>query len=137
MIFKPNFSMANKIAVYHPDANDGFSTGAYTPGIICDGWFYVAGQTPSDVSKGVFLLGTIEDETRQVMHNIGRMLDAAGCTFDDVVKTTVHLADIADFAAYNAIYATYFPGIKPVRTTVQSVLNRGIKIEIDAVAKLP
>lgn len=129
--------MANKIQIQHPDVQEGFKTGAYSPAIICEGWLYVSGQTAVDYVNGVYRLGTIEEETHWTMQNVGRLLKAAGCSWDDVVKTTVHLADIADFAAYNSVYATYFPGIKPARTTVQSGLRNGIKIEIDVVAKVP
>ena len=129
--------MATKIQVHHPDVKEGFSTGAYSSGIIVDGWLYVSGQGPVDYAKGEFVLGTIESETHLTLQNVGRILEAAGCTFNDVVKSTVHLADINDFGVYNQIYASYFPGIKPARTTVQSVLGNGIKVEIDVVAKLP
>jgi 2-iminobutanoate/2-iminopropanoate deaminase len=71
------------------------------------------------------------------MQNVEQILKAAGCSWDDVVKSTVHLADITDFAAYNEVYASYFTGIKPARTTVQSGLGNGIKVEIDVVAKMP
>ena len=88
------------------------------------------------------MLGTIEEETHRVMQNIGEILDGAGCSWDNrtggpVVKTTAHLADITDFERYNAVYATYFPGVLPARTTVQSGLAKGIKVEIDVIAKLP
>ncbi|AQG78433.1 RidA family protein [Spirosoma montaniterrae] len=129
--------MANKTPVFHPHVKDGFKSPAYSPGVICDGWLYVSGQTPIDYPSGQVMLGTIESETRKVMSNILEILEGAGCSFDDVVKTTVHLADIADFEIYNAVYASYFTGVLPARTTVQSVLNRGIKVEIDVVAKVP
>ncbi len=129
--------MANKTPVFHPNVKDGFRSPAYSPGVICDGWLFVSGQTPLDYPTGQVMLGTIEDETRKVMSNILEILEGAGCSFDDVVKTTVHLANIADFEAYNAVYASYFPGVLPARTTVQSVLNRGIKVEIDVIAKVP
>ncbi len=129
--------MATKTQILHLDVKEGFSTGAYSPGILVDGWLYVAGQGPVDYRQGRFVLGSIEDETHLAMQNVGRILTAGGCGFDDVVKATVHLADMADFDRYNAVYASYFPGIKPVRTTVQSVLPKGIKVEIDVVAKVP
>jgi 2-iminobutanoate/2-iminopropanoate deaminase len=124
-----------KQQIKHPDRQA--STGAYSDGILVDGWLYVAGQGPLDLSTGKVLAGTIEQETRTTLNNIGKILQAGGCTFDDVVKSTVHLADIKDFDRYNNVYAEFFQGIRPVRTTVQSVLGLGIKVEIDIVAKVP
>jgi len=124
-----------KQQIKHPDRQA--STGAYSDGIVVDGWLYVAGQGPLDLSTGTVLSGTIEEETRTTLQNIGKILTAGGCSFDDVVKATVHLADIKDFDRYNKAYAEFFQGIRPVRTTVQSVLGLGIKVEIDVVAKVP
>jgi 2-iminobutanoate/2-iminopropanoate deaminase len=124
-----------KIEVKHPDKQ--VNTGAYSAGVICDGWLFISGQGPLDLKNGTVVHGTIEEETALTLKHIEKILHAAGCTFDDVVKTTVHLADINEFAAYNAEYAKFFTGIRPARTTVQSVLWGGIKIEIDAVARMP
>lgn len=128
----------NKQEIIHPEKKDkSFSTGAYSSGVAVDGWLYVSGQGPIDFKTSRFILGTIEEETRLTLHNINCILKAAGCTFDDVVKCTVHLSDINDFDAFNAVYAAHFSGVRPARTTVQSVLSQGIKIEIDAIAKIP
>jgi 2-iminobutanoate/2-iminopropanoate deaminase len=124
-----------KQQIKHPDRQA--STGAYSDGVLIDGWLYVAGQGPLDLSTGKVLSGTIEEETRVTLQNIGKVLAAGGCSFDDVIKSTVHLADIKDFDRYNVVYAEFFQGIRPVRTTVQSVLGLGIKVEIDVVAKVP
>jgi 2-iminobutanoate/2-iminopropanoate deaminase len=124
-----------KTEVRHPDK--AVSTGAYSAGVIMDGWLYISGQGPIDFKTGKVLSGTIEEETRFVLSHIGKILEAAGCGFDDVVKCTCHLSDIADFDAFNRTYATFFSGIRPARTTVQSVLWGGIKVEIDAIARLP
>jgi 2-iminobutanoate/2-iminopropanoate deaminase len=124
-----------KTEVRHPDK--AVSTGAYSAGVIIDGWLYISGQGPIDFKTGKVLSGTIEEETRFVLSHIGKILEAAGCGFDDVVKCTCHLSDIADFDAFNRTYATFFSGIRPARTTVQSVLWAGIKVEIDAIARLP
>jgi len=127
-----------KKEIIHPEKKDkSFSTGAYSSGVVVDGWLYISGQGPIDFKTSKFVLGTIEEETRLTLHNINCILQAGGCSFDDVVKCSVHLADINDFEAYNTIYASHFPGVKPARTTVQSVLSQGIKIEIDAIAKIP
>lgn len=124
-----------KVEVKHPDKL--VNTGAYSAGVIIDGWLYVSGQGPLDLAKGTVVHGTIEEETALTLRHIEKILHAAGCTLDDVVKTTVHLADIKEFDRYNAEYAKFFKGVRPARTTVQSVLWGGIKIEIDAVARMP
>lgn len=102
-----------------------------------DGWLYVSGQGPLDLKTGKVVSGTIEEETSLVLSHIGKILNAAGCGFDDVVKCTCHLADIKDFDGFNRAYAAFFPGVRPARTTVQSVLWGGIKVEIDAIARVP
>jgi 2-iminobutanoate/2-iminopropanoate deaminase len=124
----------SKIEIKHPDKL--ISTGAYSAGILIDGWLYISGQGPLNLSTGEVIHGTIEEETLLTLSHVKKILEAAGGSIDDIVKCTVHLSDINDFEKYNAVYATFFPGIKPARTTVQSVLSEGIKIEIDAVAKL-
>lgn len=124
-----------KTEIKHPDKQ--VSTGAYSAGVLMDGWLYVSGQGPLDLKTGQVVRGTIEEETRLTLEHVGKVLKAAGCTFDDVVKCTCHLLDINDFDRFNAVYAEFFPNIKPARTTVQSVLGMGIKVEIDAIAKVP
>jgi 2-iminobutanoate/2-iminopropanoate deaminase len=125
-----------KEKIIHPDRAAGFVTGAYTDGVIAGGFLFVSGQAAVDFKTSRFILGTIEEETRRTLDNIKSIIEAAGATMNDVVKCTVHLSDIKDFDAYNKIYAEYFTGIKPARTTVQSVLAEGIKVEIDAIVKL-
>ena len=124
-----------KREVKHPEKQA--DTGAYSAGIICDGWVYVSGQGPLDLATGAVMHGTIEEETLRTLEHVEKILNAAGCTRNDVVKCTVHLADIQEFDRYNRVYAAFFSGVRPARTTVQSVLIGGIKIEIDAVAHLP
>ena len=111
------------------------STGAYSAGVLIDGWLYISGQGPLNLATGEVKRGTIEEETRLTMEHIGKILEAAGMTFNDVVKCTCHLSDINDFGRFNAIYRSFFSGVLPARTTVQSVLGDGIKVEIDAVAR--
>ncbi|HVF09468.1 MAG TPA: Rid family hydrolase [Abditibacteriaceae bacterium] len=125
----------SKQEVRHPDKTA--STGAYSAGVVCDGWLYVSGQGPVDMSTGKVVEGTIEEQTRLTLSHVEKILRAGGCTFDDVVKCVCHLSDIADFARFNEVYAEHFTGVRPARTTVQSVLWGGIKIEIDAVARIP
>ncbi len=124
----------SKIEIKHPDKS--VSTGAYSAGIMVDGWLFISGQGPLDLSTGEVIRGTIEEETFLTLLHIRKITEAAGGSVDDIVKCTVHLSDINDFDRYNAAYASFFSGIKPARTTVQSVLSDGIKIEIDAIARI-
>lgn len=127
----------SKQKIVHPDRAANFVTGAYSDGVIAGGFLFVSGQASVDFKTSKFILGTIEEETQRTLDNIQAILAAAGVSLDDVVKTTVHLKDIAEFDRYNAVYATYFTGVRPARTTVQSVLAEGIRVEIDCIAKLP
>ena len=124
----------SKIEIKHPDKT--VNTGAYSAGILMDGWLYISGQGPLDLATGEVLHGTIEAETLLTLSHIKKIIEASGGSIDDIVKCTVHLSDIKDFEKYNAVYASFFTGIKPARTTVQSVLFGGIKIEIDAIARI-
>ena len=127
----------SKIKVVHPKRNPDFVTGAYSDGVVVDGVLYVSGQASVDFETSSFILGTIEEETPRTLRNIEAILEASGATMEDVVKCTVHLSDIADFDRFNDVYGKYFTGIKPARTTVQSVLAEDIKVEIDCIAKIP
>lgn len=122
-----------KREIKHPDKL--VSTGSYSAGVHVDGWLFVSGQGPLDLRTGEVVRGSIEEETRLTMAHIGKILEAAGYSFEDVVKCTCHLADIRDFDGFDRAYSQYFRGIRPARTTVQSVLWNGIKVEIDAVAR--
>lgn len=126
----------NKTKINHPDRDPSFETGAYSDGVVVDGFLFVSGQAAVDFRTSRFVLGTIEEETHRTLQNIQAIIEAAGVTMEHVVKCTVHLSDIKDFDRYNVIYAQYFPGVKPARTTVQSVLAEGIKVEIDCIVKL-
>ncbi len=125
----------SKKEIKHPDKE--VDTGAYSAGLEIDGWVYVSGQGPLDLKTGAVIRGTIEEETRTTLENVEKILNAGGCTLSDVVKCTVHLADINDFDRYNQAYLAYFGDHRPLptRTTVQSGLTLGIKVEIDCVAK--
>lgn len=127
----------SKIKINHPDRDPGFVTGAYSDGVVVDGFLFVSGQAAVDFKTSKFILGTIEEETRLTLDNILAIIKVAGASMDDVVKCTVHLSDINEFDRYNKVYSEYFTGIKPARTTVQSVLAENIKIEIDCIAKIP
>lgn len=110
----------------------------FSSAIECDGWLYISGQGPLDLTDHSVVRGTIQEETKLTLYHIDEILKAAGCTREDVVKCTCHLSDINDFAGFNEAYVEYFNiDIKPARTTVQSVLWSGIKVEIDAIARMP
>jgi 2-iminobutanoate/2-iminopropanoate deaminase len=127
----------SKIKVVHPDRDPDFATGAYSDGVIVDDLLFVSGQASVDFRTSKFVLGTIEEETKRTLDNIKAILSVAGASMNDIVKCTAHLSDINDFDSYNVVYSTYFEGIKPARTTVQSVLAENLKVEIDCIAKLP
>jgi 2-iminobutanoate/2-iminopropanoate deaminase len=124
-----------KAEIKHPEKK--VSTGAYSAAILIDGWLYVSGQGPLDVRTGAIVPGTIEDQTRLTLTHVGKILEAAGCNFADVVKCTCHLSDIDDFDRFNSVYAEFFTGVRPARTTVQSGLGVGMRVEIDAIARIP
>ena len=107
--------------------------GAYSQCIRAGDFLYIAGQVPVDPTTGKLVNGEIEDQTARVLDNIRAILEAAGATMGDVVKTTVHLSDISLFARFNEVYSTYFPEPKPARTTTGSQLP-GFHVEIDVVA---
>lgn len=128
--------MIQKLKVNHPDRDPSFATGAYSDGVLIDGFLYVSGQAAVDFKTSKFVLGTIEEETHRTLNNIKAIVAAAGGSMENTIKCTAHLADFNEFDRYNEVYATYFPGIKPARTTVQSVLGEGIKVEIDCIVKI-
>jgi 2-iminobutanoate/2-iminopropanoate deaminase len=110
--------------------------GPYSQGIAARGTaLYVSGQLPIDSRTGAFPGDSIEAQTRQSLENVKAILEAAGYTMDDVVKSTVLLRDIADFAAMNAVYGTYFKGSCPARAAFQvAALPKGARVEIEVVA---
>ena len=126
-----------KREIKHPDKEK--STGAYSAAVEVDGWVYVSDQGPVDPKTAQPVRGSVEEETLYTLNQIKRILEAAGCTLNDVVKCTVHLEDIDEFDRYNSVYKDFFKGVSilPARTTVQSVLWNDIKVEIDVVARKP
>jgi len=123
-----------KTEVRHPEklAN----TGSYSTGVICDGWVYVSGHASLNLRTGEVVRGTIQEETNNTLTSIGKVLEEAGCSFDDVVKCTCYLARIEDFDEFDREYRKFFAGVLPARSTVQAGLGDGIKIEIDAIARI-
>lgn len=109
--------------------------GPYSQAIIANGFIYTAGQIGSDPKTGTLVEGGIAEQTEQALKNIEAVLKAAGSSTDDVVKTTVFLADMNDFAKMNEVYGKRFNAPFPARSTVQVArLPRDAKIEIEAVA---
>src|SRR6185295_19316575 len=98
-----------KREIKHPDKEK--STGAYSSAVEIDGWVYVSGQGPVDPKTAQPVRGNIEDETLFTLNQIKRILEAAGCTLNDVVKSTVHLGDINEFDRYNVVYKEFFKGV--------------------------
>ena len=121
------------MAVTTPDAPAAI--GPYSQAIKAGGFLFLSGQIPLDPASGALVGGGIEEQTHRVLQNLGAVLTAAGASFADVVKTTVYLQDMNEFAAMNAIYGTYFPTPAPARATVQAGrLPRDVKVEIDLIA---
>ena len=107
-----------------------------SPAVRAGDFVYVSGQVPAD-EKGEIVPGGIEVQTRQVMKNISAALALAGCTLEDVCKTTVWLQDARDFGSFNRVYMGYFSAGKPARSTTEARLMVDARIEIDAVAYKP
>jgi len=109
--------------------------GPYSQGIIANGFVFCSGQIPIDPATGDLNTGTIEEQTRQVLKNLAAVLEAAGSSLDEAVKTTVFLQDMNDFAKMNAVYAEFFKAPNPARAAVQVArLPRDVKVEIEAIA---
>ena len=108
--------------------------GPYSQGLKVGSRVYVAGQRPVDAATGA-IPDDFAGQATLVLENVRHVLEAGGATMDDVVKVTVYLSDIANFAAFNALYTTYFSPPFPTRTTVSCSL-RGILVEVDAIAEI-
>jgi len=121
-------------AIVHTD-NAPKAIGPYAQAIKANGFIYTAGQIPIDPKTGNFVEGGINEQTRQVLENLKAILAAASSSLDQVVKATVFLKNIGDFAAMNEVYGEYLGTAKPVRSTVAvAELPRGALVEIDLVA---
>ncbi len=109
--------------------------GPYNQAVKAGNTLYVSGQIPLLPETGELVQGTLADEAQQVMKNLGAVLDAAGYTFGDVVKTTIFLRDMNDFAAVNAVYGEYFTEHAPARETVAVAgLPKNVNVEISVIA---
>lgn len=113
------------------------AVGPYSQGIATEGLLFTAGQAALDPSSGALVEGGIEPETERVMANLTAVLDAAGCGWDDVLKTTIFLVDMGEFAAVNAIYGRFVSDPPPARSTVGvAALPKGASVEIEVIARL-
>lgn len=109
--------------------------GPYSQAVKARGFVYASGQIPIDPATGQFVAGGITEQTEQVLKNVAAVLKASGSGLDKVVKTTVFLADMEEFAAMNEVYARFFSSEPPARATVQAAgLPRNAKVEIEVIA---
>ena len=110
--------------------------GPYSQGYIVNGLLFTSGQIPLNPATGEIVGTTIEEQTHQVMKNLGALLEAAGCNYENVVKTTCFLSDMGDFAAFNTIYAEYMTG-KPARSCVAvKTLPKNVLCEVELIAEV-
>lgn len=108
--------------------------GPYSQAILIDNWLFVSGQIPIDPVTNELIQGDIAKQTERVMDNIKGVVETAGGTLNNVVKTTVYLKDLKDFPVVNETYARYFPNEPPARATVEvSRLPKDVRVEIDAI----
>jgi len=112
--------------------------GPYSQAVSVGGFLHTSGQIGLDPASGSLVAGGFEAEARQVLANLGAVLAAAGCGFEDVLKATVFLVDFADFPALNRLYGEAFGAHKPARSTVAvAALPKDARVEIDLIARLP
>ena len=120
-------------AVATPDAPAAI--GPYSQAIQANGFLYTSGQVALDPATGALVDSSFEDQVHRVFRNLQAVLHAGGSSFDRVIKATVYVTDLGNFATLNTIYASYFGDHKPARTTVEvSALPKGSAVEIDLVA---
>ncbi len=126
--------MTTQRSVVSTEAAPG-AIGPYSQAIGAGDLVFCSGQIPLDPASGQVVEGAIAEQTRQVLNNLAAVLKAAGTTMDRIVKTTIFLADMNDFAAVNAVYGEYFGSEPPARSTVQVArLPRDVRVEIEAIA---
>ena len=122
------------VRIVHTD-NAPAAIGPYSQAIVAGNFLYTAGQIPLDPNTGQIVQGDVTVQTERVMRNLTAVLEAAGTSWANVVKTTVFLQDMADFPRVNEVYGRMIGDARPARSTVQvSALPRGVLVEIDAVA---
>ena len=112
--------------------------GPYSQAVRSQGFLFCSGQIAIDPASGAMVQSSIEEEAKQVMKNLHAVLTASGATYANVVKTTIFLTDMADFAAVNRVYELGLGTSRPARSTVQvSALPKGARVEIECIASLP
>ncbi len=128
--------MASKTIVSSKKAPD--PKGPYSQAVLHNGLLYISGQIPIDPATGSLVRATIEEETEVVLNNIKSIVEEAGASLEDVIKTTCYLGDITDIARFNDVYEKFFPEDPPARTTFQAgKLPLDVQIEIDALVAVP
>jgi len=109
--------------------------GPYSQAVVSNGFAFLSGQIPLDPATGQLIGGDIAQQTERVLENLKAVLTACGSSMEQVVKTTVYLKDMGEFAAMNEVYARYFPEGPPARATVEAArLPRDVRVEIDCIA---
>ena len=112
--------------------------GPYSQAVSANGFLFLSGQIPLDPATGGVVKGSIAEQTERVLESVRGVLEAAGLSFDHVVKTTVFLKDMGEFAAMNEVYSRYFANEPPARSTVEVArLPRDVRVEIEVIAVLP
>ena len=118
-------------------ANAPEAIGPYSQGVIANGLLFTAGQIAIDPQTGRLVEGGFAEQTERVLSNLSAVLEAAGASWGDVVKTTVYLHDMADFPTFNEMYGRHIGDARPARSTIQAAgLPRGALVEIDAVVRV-
>jgi 2-iminobutanoate/2-iminopropanoate deaminase len=109
--------------------------GPYSQAVVSNGFAFLSGQIPLDPATGQLIEGEIAAQTQRVLENLKAVLESCGSSLDRVVKTTVYLTDMREFARMNEVYARYFPANPPARATVEAArLPRDVRVEIDCIA---
>ncbi len=112
--------------------------GPYSQAIVCDGLLFSSGQIALDPATGALVPGDVAAQTERVLLNLQAVLEKGGSSLGSVLRATVYLRDMADFAAVNAVYARFFPGVPPARSTVAVAgLPKDARVEIDVLARVP
>lgn len=121
--------------VHTPEAPEAI--GPYSQAVVTGDWVFASGQIPIDPATGELIVGDITVQTHRVMKNLAAVLKAAGTSMGSVVKTTVYLSDMANFAEMNKVYAEHFGDHRPARATVQAGgLPKAVDVEIEVIAKI-
>ncbi|HSS76995.1 MAG TPA: RidA family protein [Thermoanaerobaculia bacterium] len=122
---------------FHHTGKAPQAIGPYSQSVEVDGWLYTSGQVGIDPATAELVPGGFDAQARQTLKNLAEVLASAGCTFANVVKTTVYLTNLKDFQALNTLYAEAMGGHRPARSTVQvAALPKSALVEIDLVARL-